>query len=54
MTGAASSPWVVGGTYRFVLRRDGVRWRIVELKLDTRWQTGDSGVLERAASRSDG
>jgi hypothetical protein len=46
--------WVVGGTYRFVLRRDGERWRIVELKRDTRWQTGDSGVLARAASRSDG
>lgn len=54
LNGDPGSPWVVGGTYRFVLRRDGERWRIVELKLDTRWQTGDSGVLARAASRSDG
>jgi SnoaL-like domain len=51
LDGDPGSPWVVGGTYRLVLRRDGERWRIVELKLDTRWQTGDSGMLERAASR---
>jgi hypothetical protein len=54
LDGDPGSPWVVGGTYRTVLRRDGERWRIVELKLDTRWQTGDSGVLERAVSGSDG
>lgn len=54
LDGDAGSPWVVGGTYRFVLRRDGERWRITELTLDTRWQTGDSGLLERAASGSVG
>jgi hypothetical protein len=54
LDGDPSSPWVVGGTYRFVLDRDGERWRIVALTLDTRWQTGDQGVLERAGARSNG
>ena len=54
LDGDSGSPWVVGGTYRFRLRRDGERWRIVALTLDTRWQTGDSGLLGRAASGSDG
>jgi catechol 2,3-dioxygenase-like lactoylglutathione lyase family enzyme len=49
-TGIPGSPWVVGGTYRFVLRRLEGRWRIVALTLDTRWETGDSAVLERGAS----
>jgi hypothetical protein len=49
--GHPGSPWVVGGTYRFVLRRLEARWRIVAITLDTRWQTGDSAVLQRAAMR---
>jgi hypothetical protein len=52
--GDPGSPWVVGGTYRFRLRRDGERWRVVALTLDTRWQTGDTALLDRAASRSVG
>jgi hypothetical protein len=51
LAGDPGSPWVVGGTYRFVLHRFDGLWRIVALTLDTRWQTGDSGVLERAAAR---
>jgi SnoaL-like domain len=51
LEGDPGSPWVVGGTYRFVLRRLDSRWRIVTLTLDTRWQTGDSAVLQRAGSR---
>jgi hypothetical protein len=43
------SPWVVGGTYRFGLRRREGRWRIGAIKLDTRWQTGDAAILQRAA-----
>jgi hypothetical protein len=43
------SPWVVGGTYRFGLRRREERWRIAAIKLDTRWQTGDAAILQRAA-----
>ena len=39
--------WVVGGTYRIALRRSD-RWRIVAITLDTRWQTGDAGILERS------
>jgi SnoaL-like domain len=54
LDGDPGSPWVVGGTYRFALRRDGGRWRIVGLTLDTRWQTGDGGLLERARSGSSG
>jgi SnoaL-like domain len=50
LEGDPGSPWVVGGTYRFVLRRLEDRWRIVGLTLDTRWQTGDSAVLEKGAS----
>ena len=46
------SPWVVGGTYRFALRPVDGRWRIVAITLDTRWQTGDAGVLQRAATPS--
>jgi SnoaL-like domain len=52
LQGDPGSPWAVGGTYRFVLRRDAARWRIVGLTLDTRWQTGDAGLLKRAASGS--
>jgi SnoaL-like domain len=51
LAGDPGSPWVVGGTYRLVLRRRGERWRIAAITLDTRWQTGDRGLLERAASR---
>lgn len=51
LDGDPGSPWVVGGTYRFALRRLEGRWRIVALTLDTRWQTGDGAILERAASR---
>jgi hypothetical protein len=51
LDGDPGSPWVVGGTYRFALRRDAGRWRIAALTLDTRWQTGDLAILERAASR---
>ena len=49
LEGDPGSPWVVGGTYRFALRRRAERWRIAAIKLDTRWQTGDSAILERAA-----
>lgn len=54
LDGDPGSPWVVGGTYRFVLRRRAQRWRIVALTLDTRWQTGDTALLERAAARQGG
>ncbi len=47
--GDPGSPWVVGGTYRLELRQDAGGWRIVSLTLDTRWQTGDAALLERAA-----
>jgi hypothetical protein len=50
LDGDPGSPWVVGGTYRFVLRRLAGHWRIVALTLDTRWQTGDGALLRRAAS----
>jgi SnoaL-like domain len=49
LEGDSGSPWVVGGTYRFVLRSAGDRWRIIGLTLDTRWQTGDGALLQRAA-----
>jgi hypothetical protein len=49
LDGDPGSPWVVGGTYRVVLRRLDGRWRITALTLDTRWQTGDAAVLQRAA-----
>jgi hypothetical protein len=48
LEGDPGSPWVVGGTYRFTLRRAGDRWRIAAVTVDTRWQTGDRAVLERA------
>jgi hypothetical protein len=51
LQGGPGSHWVVGGTYRLVLRRVGDRWRIVGLTLDTRWQTGDPALLQRAAAR---
>jgi hypothetical protein len=51
LDGDPGSPWVVGGTYRFALRRIGDRWWIVALTLDTRWQTGDGTLLQRAAAR---
>jgi hypothetical protein len=50
LDGDPGSPWVVGGTYRLALRRREGRWRIAAIKLDTRWQTGDAAILERAAS----
>jgi SnoaL-like domain len=50
LEGDPRSPWVVGGTYRFGLRRREERWRIAAITLDTRWQTGDAAILERAAS----
>jgi SnoaL-like domain len=49
LEGDPGSPWVVGGTYRFGLRRRDERWHIDAIKLDTRWQTGDAAILERAA-----
>jgi hypothetical protein len=49
LEGDPGSPWVVGGTYRFGLRRREGRWRIAAIRLDTRWQTGDAAILERAA-----
>jgi hypothetical protein len=52
LAGDPGSPWVVGGTYRFGLRRLDGHWRIVTLTLDTRWQTGDSAVLQRATARA--
>ncbi len=48
LEGDPGSPWVVGGTYRFALRRRERRWRIAAIKLDTRWQRGNSAILERA------
>lgn len=50
LEGDPGSPWVVGGTYRFALRRRQGHWRITAIKLDTRWQTGDAAILERTAS----
>jgi SnoaL-like domain len=50
LDGDPGSPWVVGGTYRFRLRPRGERWRIAAIRLDTRWQTGDAAILERAGS----
>jgi hypothetical protein len=49
LDGDPGSPWVVGGTYRFGLRRREGRWRIAAITLDMRWQTGDAAILERAA-----
>jgi SnoaL-like domain len=54
LEGHPGSPWVVGGTYRFGLRRREERWRIAAIKLDTRWQTGDAAILERAARAEPG
>jgi hypothetical protein len=54
LEGDPGSPWVVGGTYRFGLRRREERWRIAAITLDTRWQTGDAAILERAASAEQG
>jgi hypothetical protein len=51
LDGHPGSPWVVGGTYRFGLRRREERWRIAAIKLDTRWQSGDATILEHAAKR---
>ena len=51
LAGDPGSPWTVGGTYRFALRREGERWRIAAIRLDVRWQTGDAGLLDRAAGR---
>jgi hypothetical protein len=48
LEGDPGSPWVVGGTYRFALRRREERWRIAAIKLDTLWQTGNAAILERA------
>jgi hypothetical protein len=53
LAGDPGSPWVVGGTYRFELRRGaGGAWRIAALTLDTRWQTGDAALLQRAAAQA--
>jgi hypothetical protein len=49
LEGDPGSPWTVGGTYRFALRRDGERWRVAAMTLDVRWQTGDAALLGRAA-----
>ena len=54
LEGHPGSPWVVGGTYRFGLRRREERWRIAAIKLDTRWQTGDAAILDRAARAEPG
>jgi hypothetical protein len=51
LDGDAGSPWVVGGTYGLLVRHRDGRWRIAAITLDTRWQIGDRGVLERAAAR---
>jgi len=48
LEGDPGAPWVVGGTYRIELRRLDGDWRIVALRLDTKWQTGDRGILTRA------
>jgi hypothetical protein len=50
LDGDPDSPWVVGGTYRFELRRLDGRWRVVAVTLDTRWQTGDAAILQRGPS----
>jgi SnoaL-like domain len=52
LDGDLGSPWVVGGTYRFVLDRLAGRWRIAAATLDTRWQTGDGALLQRGRERS--
>jgi SnoaL-like domain len=52
LEGDPGSPWTVGGTYRFELRREDGRWRIAGLTLDTRWQTGDGALLQRAAAQA--
>jgi SnoaL-like domain len=49
LEGNPGSPWVVGGTYRFALRRREGHWRIAAIKLDTRWQTGNAGILAATA-----
>jgi hypothetical protein len=52
LDGDPGSPWTVGGTYRFALRRAEGGWRIAGLTLDTRWQTGDGALLRRAAAQA--
>lgn len=42
-----STPWVVGGDYRYELVHDGQRWRIAAVTLTPRWETGDRSMLER-------
>src|SRR5262245_10008621 len=54
LAGDPGSPWTVGGTYRMDLRQVEDRWLIVAITLDSRWQTGDRAVLERAAARAAG
>jgi SnoaL-like domain len=51
LDGDPGSPWVIGGTYRLALRHREGHWRIAAIKLDTRWQTGDAAILERAHDR---
>jgi hypothetical protein len=52
LAGDPGSPWVVGGTYRVALQRVDDGWRITDLTLDTRWETGDRGLLERGTERA--
>ncbi len=52
LAGHPGSPWVVGGTYRFGLRRRDDGWRIHSIRLDTKWQSGDAAVLEEAAAQA--
>ncbi len=52
LDGDPGSPWAVGGTYRFGLRRLAGRWRIAAITLDTRWQNGDGALLQRAAAQA--
>lgn len=51
LEGDPGSPWTVGGTYRMGLRRSAGRWRITELTLEVRWQSGAPDLLARAAAR---
>ncbi len=43
--------WVLGGRYDYVLAKDGSAWKVNDMKMTWTWETGNRGLMGKAAER---
>jgi hypothetical protein len=46
--------WVLGGRYNYSLAKEGETWKVASMTMTWTWETGDRGLMAKAAERMKG